>query len=132
MRYISIKRIGGILKVEEYIILEFIDYTDDHWKYFIKFEEGEEYNWYITCKFPNNRKHLIKVDLKDERSLKKCMEQIFSDNSRYYEIEWLNGVEIVKKLLKKRSGRFISFDELKKEMKILEEIINKHNENEIK
>jgi len=118
--------------VEEHIILEFIDYTDDHWKYFIKFEEGEEYNWYITCKFPNNRKHLIKVDLKDERSLKKCMEQIFSDNSRYYEIEWLNGVEIVKKLLKKRSGRFISFDELKKEMKILEEIINKHNENEIK
>lgn len=132
MRYISIKRIGGILKVEEHIILEFIDYTDDHWKYFVKFEEGEEYTWYITCKFPNNRKYLIKVDLKDERSLKKCMEQIFSDNSRYYEIEWLNGVEIVKKLLKKRSGRFISFDELKKEMKILEEIINKHNENEIK
>ncbi|BBA51177.1 hypothetical protein [Fusobacterium varium] len=118
--------------MEDHIILEFIDYTDDHWKYFIKFEEGEEeYNWHITCKFPNNRKHLIKVDLRDEKNLKKCMEQIFSDNSRYYEIEWLNGVEIVKKLLKKRSRRAITFEELKNEMKILEEIINKHNENEI-
>ncbi|MDU1910181.1 hypothetical protein [Fusobacterium sp.] len=118
--------------MEDYIVLEFIDYTDDHWKYFIKFEEGEEeYNWYITCKFPNNRKHLIKVDLRDEKSLKKCMEQIFSDNSKYYEIEWLNGVEIIKKLLKKKSRRDITFEELKNEMKILEEIINKHNENEI-
>ena len=59
------------------------------------------------------------------------MEEIFSDNSRYYEIDWLNGVEIVKKLLKKRSERAITFEELKKEMKILEEIINKHNENEV-
>ena len=56
------------------------------------------------------------------------MNQIFNNNSRYYEIDWLNGVEIVKKLLKKRSGRAISFEELKREMKILEEIINKHNE----
>lgn len=115
--------------MENHIILEFIDYADDHWKYFVQFEEGEEYIWYITCKFPNNRKHLIEVDLRDEKSLKKCMEEIFSDNSRYYEIEWLNGVEIVKKLLKKRSGRAITFEELKYEMKILEEIINKHNEN---
>lgn len=114
--------------MEEYIILEFVDFTDDHWKYFIKFEEGKEYNWYITCKFPNNRKHLIEVDLKDERSLKKCMNQIFNDNSRYYEIDWLNGVEIVKKLLKKRSRGAITFEELKREMRILEEIINKHNE----
>ncbi|MEH1739661.1 MULTISPECIES: hypothetical protein [Fusobacterium] len=117
--------------MEDYIILEFVDYTTDHWEYFIKFEEGEEYNWNITCKFPNNRKHLIKVDLRDEKNLEKCMEEIFSDNSRYYEIDWLNGVEIVKKLLKKRSERAITFEELKKEMKILEEIINKHNENEV-
>ncbi|MCI6033309.1 hypothetical protein [Fusobacterium varium] len=117
--------------MEDYIILEFIDYTTDHWEYFIKFEEGEKYNWNITCKFPNNRKHLIKVDLRDEKNLEKCMEEIFNDNSRYYEIDWLNGVEIVKKLLKKRSERAITFEELKKEMKILEEIINKHNENEV-
>ena len=58
--------------MEDYIILEFVDYTTDHWEYFIKFEEGEEYNWNITCKFPNNRKHLIKVDLRDEKNLEKC------------------------------------------------------------
>lgn len=56
------------------------------------------------------------------------MNQIFNDNSRYYEIDWLNGVEIVKKLLKKRSRGAITFEELKREMRILEEIINKHNE----
>lgn len=113
--------------MEKQIMLEFIDCIDNHWKYFITFEEVQNYNWNIICKFPNSRKRLIEINLKDEKVMKRYMNTIFNENSKYYEIEWLNMVEIIIRLLKKRSAGTISFVELRDEMKKVEELINSYN-----